>query len=90
MWLTLLRYLLYCGALRHACTHNTVNVLSDQTAVDKAIFHDLALKYKAVREAKFKSEAIKDRQNKRFFPGRDLRCYLIIQATSQGKINRRQ
>ena len=57
-------------------SYNTVNILLDQTTVDKAIFHDLALKYKAMREAKFKFEAIKDRQSKWFFQGHDFRCCL--------------
>lgn len=62
-----------------------MNILLDQTAVDKAICHDLALKYKAMREAKFKFEAIKDRQNKRLFPGCDLDAAYIIRAASQEK-----
>ena len=75
--------------LRHskAClrSHSTVNILLDQTAVDKAICHDLALKYKAMREAKFKFEAIKDKQNKRFFPGCDFRCCLHHQSSLPGE-----
>ena len=45
-------------------TKHFVDILLDETSVNKAIFYDSALKYKAMREAKFKFETIKDRKNK--------------------------